>query len=305
MPRPSLTTLRAFEAAGRLGGFTAAARELCVTPAAVAQQVRALEAVLDRSLMVRRGRALVLTPDGRALLDGLSTGFAAIDEALSHLERRDDMTVTLSVLPSFAALWLLPRLDDLAAVLPDVALRIDATRAHARLGGGGADLAIRYAPFDASCPGAPVRLLGDRLHPVAAPALLRASPPPWTEVDFARAGLVHDDWSPRPSDWPTWSTWFEAAGMVEPAGARHVRLSQSAHVVQAATAGQGVALGHHVLVADAVRDGALAAPFGTVLESPFAYALLRGGARSGRAVGAVADWLVATCREFEASAPGR
>lgn len=298
MTRPTLNALHAFEAAGRLGGFAAAAEELCVTPAAVAQRVRALETVLGRVLMVREGRGLVLTDDGRRLLGGLSVGFSTIAASLAALEDVEDGRVSVSVLPSFATLWLLPRLERLREALPEVTLRLEATARRSDLGREGLDLAIRY---DAPPTGTDV-LLCDRLVVVASPTAARdGAIEPMVEW-LERSGLIHDEWAGRPDGWPTWRDWFARTGMTPPA-ASGTRVSQSALAVQAAMAGQGLALGHHVLVADALRAGALIEPFeGTPLdvrlELPFAYRLVR-GPRSHRAAQRFEEWLRAECASFE------
>ena len=125
---PPLNALRAFEAAGRHLSFTRAAEELHVTPAAVGQHVRALENLLGVQLFLRHNRSLVLTEAGLALLPGLSDVFYRLVEVMEAFRRRDqDRPLTVTVPPTFAAGWLLPRLDGFRAAHPEVEVRIDAS----------------------------------------------------------------------------------------------------------------------------------------------------------------------------------
>lgn len=107
---PSLSALRAFEAAARLNSFKKAAEELAVTATAISHRIRVLEEDLERPLFVRKVRAVELTPDGQTLLAAVSSGFQAIAMAIEQVRRPRRASVTLSATPAFATKWLVPRL---------------------------------------------------------------------------------------------------------------------------------------------------------------------------------------------------
>jgi len=134
---PPLTALRAFVVAARHLSFARAAEELHVTAAAVGQQIRQLESHLGRALFERSARLLRLTPAGEALLPGLGEAFERMVEALALLAASGtDGPLNVSVTPSFAAKWLVPRLNRFNAVHPEIDLRISATNALVDLAGG-------------------------------------------------------------------------------------------------------------------------------------------------------------------------
>jgi LysR family glycine cleavage system transcriptional activator len=125
---PPLNALRAFVAAARHLSFSRAAEELFVTPAAVSQQVKLLEDHLGHVLFRRTNRALLLTDEGQALLPGLAEAFALMHHALASLETLDDTGVlTVSMAPSFAAKWLVPRLESFQSLHPDIDVRVTAS----------------------------------------------------------------------------------------------------------------------------------------------------------------------------------
>lgn len=142
---PSLAALRGFEAAVRAGSFSAAARELNVTHAAVAQHVRSLEAHLGLSLLVRDGRQMVPTDAGARLALDLQDGFTQIINGVARLNA-DSETKPLSVTctPNFAENWLMPRLIAFWAAHPDIQLSITPSNKVVDLRRDGFDVAIRY-----------------------------------------------------------------------------------------------------------------------------------------------------------------
>lgn len=145
MRLPSFTALRAFEAAARTGSFSAAGRELNVTHAAVAQQVRALESELDVPLAYREGRGLALTGEGAKLAQALTDSFKAIGTALSEItSEEEDRPLRLTITPSFASKWLMPRLGKFWRLHPEIALTLDPDDRLRDLNREGFDLAIRY-----------------------------------------------------------------------------------------------------------------------------------------------------------------
>jgi LysR family glycine cleavage system transcriptional activator len=142
---PSLSALRAFEAASRHGSFSKAADELNVTHAAIAQHVRALEDRFSETLMTRQGRGMGLTPAGHQLADGLRSGFGQIAEAVDTLaQTTQDRPLNISMTPSFAANWLMPKLGSFWSAHPDIVVNVTPGTALVDLANDGFDMAIRY-----------------------------------------------------------------------------------------------------------------------------------------------------------------
>lgn len=168
---PPLSALRAFEAVARLGGYSAAARALNVTHAAVAQQVRSLEENLSVALVVRSGRGMALTAEGAQLSIALAEGFGTIQAAVAVARGGDDRPVRITLSPGFATQWLMPRLKNFWALHPEVALSLHPEHRLVDLRREGMDLGIRYGNGD--WPGVEARYLTSaRLVIAAAPELL-------------------------------------------------------------------------------------------------------------------------------------
>ena len=258
---PALNALRAFEVAARYLSFREAAGELNVTPAAVSQQVRGLERQLGIALFHRRVRSLELTAAGRAALPHLSEGFERLMagvEAMGLAERLDFLTV--SVPPSFGARWLVPRLERLRIAHPEFEVRIDAKDALANFAGDGVDVAIRYGRGDdASLVVEP--LMAVKVFPVCSPALLARRAVPTHPTDLADWTLLHSSWTETAGREPSWRMWLRAAGAdgVDPEPGP--RFSNEAMLVEAALAGQGMALGNDALVGGELAAGRLVRPF--------------------------------------------
>ena len=169
---PSLTSLRAFAAVAETKSYSRAGLDLNVSHAAISQQVRALEARLGVTLVVREGRTIRLTDAGATLASNLTKGLAAIREGVEALVDADaKRPVQVTTSPAFAASWLMPRIADFRRRYPGIALMLNATAEVLELIPGGIDIAIRFG--DGDWPGMVVRslLLPDMIV-VAAPALL-------------------------------------------------------------------------------------------------------------------------------------
>ena len=281
-PRPSLRALEVFEAATRLGNFTAAGRELGITQSAVSRQVSDLEATIGKALFVRRGARLAPTAAGHRLAERLSRSLTDLRAAVAEAAGSDAF-VTLSMLPSVAAKWFALRLGRFVAAHPGIDLRITASRHLVDFAAEGVDAAIRYGrgPW----PGlAARRLAAETVQPVCAPAYhdrLALTGP----ADLARATLLHGD---IPEDW---SAWFAAAGLqaTPPEGPR---LGDDAAILQAAVEGHGVALGRSHLVADDLAAGRLIAPFAPALPASHAYWFVRPeNIEPSTALDAVENWV--------------
>jgi len=272
--RPSsLNALRAFEAAGRHLSFTKAAAELRVTPAAVGHQIKALEELLDVRLFHRRTRSLRLTEAGRAALPTIADGFDRLAHGVEQMRaHRADTALTISVSPSFGAMWLVPRLERFRSRHPEIEVRIDGTDRLADLDRGDADVAVRYGP--GGYQGLRVDyLFGQRNTPVCSPSLLGGAAPLRRPEDLRHHTLLHIDWvNPEPS----WRMWLLAAGLSDVDPSRGPRFSEESMAVQAAIDGQGVALVGDRLIADQLSEGRLVRAFDPDRSTPlsFSYYLL-------------------------------
>lgn len=146
---PSLAALRAFEAVARTGSHSAAARDLNVTHAAIAQHVRTLETELKASLLVREGRGMALTDPGKQLSAALSDGFASILKGIREITAETEARpIALSVTPNFAENWLMPRFSDFWTKHPEIALSIQPNMHVVDLRRDQVDFAVRYGTGD-------------------------------------------------------------------------------------------------------------------------------------------------------------
>lgn len=258
---PPLNALRAFEAAARHMSFAKAADELAVTPTAISHQIRLLEEITGQELFRRRPRPITLTEAGERLFPVLRDGLDRFAMAVAGLRADADRSpLVVSTTTAFASRWLVPRLAKLADDI-DLVLEIDASETPANLRSGTADFAIRYrrTPIsDLECH----ELVRDRFVPVMSPALLEAGAPVTAPGSLADYTLIHFRWKRPDLDPPTWERFLSEARAVDPAASRvdatqGLRFSEEPHAIEAALAGQGVALVSDVLVQRELAQGSL------------------------------------------------
>ena len=273
---PSLNSLRAFEAAGRHMSFSRAAEELHVTPAAVGQQVRALESYLGEILFVRLNRSVEFTVAGQALLPGISDGFDQLARTMEAFYRRTvRRPLTVSVEPNFGAKWLVRRLDRFRERHPGIEIRLDATSRVVDFMREDVDLAIRYG--DGNYPGLRCDVLfEDEVFPVCSPALLEGPHPLVHPEDLQWHRLLRQDWEAGQPTWPDWAMWLRAAGVenVDPTQGPEFAAGSYGLMMDAALAGQGVALASSVLSADDIDAGRLVRPFDLSMHQNLRYYLV-------------------------------
>jgi LysR family transcriptional regulator of beta-lactamase len=253
MPNPavSLNTLRVFEAAARHLSFTQAAKELSVTQAAVSHQIRTLEAQLGQPLFVRAPRALQLSEAGQRLLPALQQGLGLIERALEQLATRQRVErLSLGVVGTFAQGFLFERLPAFEAAHPGIQLRVLTHNNRVDLLAEGLDAAIRFGD-GAWRSEAAQALMAAPLAPLCAAATARRLREP---ADLRGALLLR---SFRASDWEAWA---EAAGVDLPPP-RGAQFDSSVLMVQAALAGEGVALAPPCMFERELREGRLVQPF--------------------------------------------
>ena len=248
---PPLEALAAMLTAARLGSFSAAAVELGITHGSVSRRVHVVESWLRTSIFVRHGRGVRLTPAGEHFSRQVEMALAKIAEVATDLRsaRATPSRLRVSVLPSFARLWLMPRMAKLQRAFPDLSLQVIPEHRIANLDGSDADLAIRFGA--GSWPGTEARLLmRERLFAVAEPKLaraLRAQEPAATLEQV----LLHD------SDTQHWRMWCKVAAIpYRPRGGER-RFDDYDLVLAAAEAGLGVAIARWPLAAAALDSGRL------------------------------------------------
>lgn len=237
-------------------------------------------------MFVRKVRAVELTADGRILQAAVSSGFHTMAAAIAQLRQPGRATVTLSTTPAFAAKWLVPKLGAFQAAHPDVDLHVHASNAPVDLKAGTVDLAIRYG--EGHYPGLTATLLlEDQFAPVVSPTIA-----PMARRDVSQWSLIHFDWHRPPRVALGWDAWARAAGRQPselPGGG--VRYSEESHAIQAAVAGQGIALVSLLLVEEELRLGLLQVAAEPVLPA-LSYHLLKSSHHPpSEAVSVVESWL--------------
>ncbi|MBC6439390.1 MAG: LysR family transcriptional regulator [Rhodospirillales bacterium] len=289
--RPNLESLRMFDAAARHLNFRKAADELHITQGAVAQRVRALEDDLGVRLFDRHARGLMLTPEAVTFHQRIAAALVSVDEAIGNLEP-DAATIRLSLPPSLAAKWLVPRLAAFSRAHPGIDLQTIATAQLATFGGDGADIAIRQGtpPFGN-------KLVCERLAPlglcaVCNPAMadgLSMSP---TLGDLSEQNLIEDSHD-------NWANLFRREGTpgVRPA----LRINRTALALDAAAMGQGIALAPRLLVEDGVAREDLAVVWDESDDDASGYYVVYPGNRRNQARDAVADWLMSYAQSSRTS----
>lgn len=251
---PPLASLRLFEAAARHASFKQAAEELGLTPSAVSHGIDTLETWLGAPLFDRSGRAVMLTAAGEDLLPYVSEGLSMIATGAHRVSpllgaRR----IRISVAPTFARRWLVPRLGRFRGRHPEIDLHVDTSHRQAVFPLDGVDLAIRMGP--APWPSARSELLfREALQPVAHPDLAARLPRREGRIDWARAPLIHV--ATVENDWAVWFAAAAAAtGETLPPPGRGLHVDTVDLALEAAAQGLGVALARLPLCA-----GALSAP---------------------------------------------
>jgi LysR family glycine cleavage system transcriptional activator len=298
---PPLNALRAFEAAARHLNFSRAADELSVTPGAVSQQIQNLEDYIGAALFRRTPKGLLLTDAAQIALPALREAFDRLAEAASMLTAAvDGRRLTVSVAPSFAAKWLVPRLRRFEEAHPQVDVWVSAGMELVDFANGEVDIAIRYG--SGRYPGLEVtRLMQETVIPVASPELV-ASNTLASPEDLANHVLLHDGSPDADDSCPDWTMWLAARGVKGVDGQRGPRFNQSSLVIEAAVGGRGVALAKRALAQADLDAGRLVAPLGVETAVDFAYYVVHPKAK-GRLpqVKAFVAWLSAEAQAHEAS----
>lgn len=294
MPLPlvrltSLDLIRGFVAVGRRMSITLAAHDLCLTQSAVSRQINALEEQLGVKLLTRGHRSIAFTKEGERLFLSANGAVQQLQDVLGDIHIAvNSRPVTLSASIGVTGLWLLPRLSRFQKLHPGVDLRVSANNRLADLRNDGIDLAIRYTtPADA--PIGSVRLFGESIAPVAHPSL--ATRTLTSVAGVSKLNLLEFDDPQRP--WLQWREWLAARGWPDAKPRGFLRFNQYDQVIQAALAGQGVALGRLQLIQPLLDEGRLVlvkSPQGQ-METTHAYWLIQSEEHPREDVRRVAAWI--------------
>ncbi|MBW8720555.1 MAG: LysR family transcriptional regulator, partial [Polaromonas sp.] len=235
----SLDAIRGFESAARHLSFTTAAEELCITQSAVSKQIKSLEDALGTALFLRGGKGLSLTAEGRQLFEAARASLAQLASAVDRLLAVDRVSVSVTTTPSFAALWLAPKLAQFQQLEPAIDVRVDASEVRVNLEREGMDLAVRLYPVQPGDEGPPP-LLQEQALLVAAPGVAARI---HTAADIlATPLLVYYDPTTR-FPWMSWPDWYERLGLKQSTQQPCLYFSQYENVLTAALQGAGIAIG--------------------------------------------------------------
>ena len=247
---PSLSSIRAFEAAARLGSFAKAAQELDTTAESVSYHVKRLEEQIGVKLFLRHAQRVELTEPGKLVAREAINAFAALRASFSKAVDVDDARLSLTTLPTLGTSWLTPKLGNFRAKHPDIAIDLDISPNAEDLSAGRFDAAIRNG--HGQWPGLrTVELFPSIFMPLCAPALKAAAAgiaDPHKRLDVPLLGR---------SDW--WTHWYRALGFndVVLPGSFGTHLSAEYLDIAAAAAGHGIAIGSPILFRNEIEAGRL------------------------------------------------
>lgn len=247
---PPLSCLLAFEAGARRASFAAAAAELNLTPSAVSHQIAKLEELLEVRLFDRGGRQIALTDAGREYMSRVSQALDAISAATDNARKGVRNALHLHASPSFASLWLMPRLAAFARRQPDVALTLSASTVHSDFATGQVDVDIRYGV--PNWPHLHVQpIFEERIQPMTSPAFLarhRIDKP----EDLLTVPLIQS--AVNVVQWPQW---FRSRGVPFTPGQYAYSFDRTAMALDAAVQGLGVACDSSSIAAGHLAEGRL------------------------------------------------
>ena len=276
-PIPGTRALRTLIAAGRHLNFTRAADELGLTPAAVSFQIKEIEEQLGAKLFVRTSRSIRLTEAGTILCEASTDALELMNRAVSKVHKATRGTAQLKVTsdPQFATKWLMRRVESFRRGYPDIELRFDISYEVRNFDQDDVDIAIRFGAGKYSGLSAH-RLFDNIIVPVCSPRLLESGKPLKEPRDLLHHTLAHIEWSRQGVTWPNWRMWMAAAGINDFDDRNTIVFGTGSEAVDAAMAGNAVALADFAMVANDLSEGRLIRPFelSIKVEPEYAYFLV-------------------------------
>lgn len=289
---PPLNALRAFEATARHLSVKKAADELCVTPGAVSQMLKAIEQHLGVLLFQRVNRGLILTDAGQDYLPTIRNAFAQISEATLRIAATAGTgLLTVSTTQSFAATWLVPRLKEFQDAHPTIDVHVTTGKALVDFTRDGVDVAVRHGlgHYPGLCS---EHLFAVELVPVAAPALVARLGKPASASVLTRWPQVHD------AGRKDWLLWFRAQGVDEIGAPRGAAFEDFGLLLKAVLAEQGAGLLPAAMVARDLAEGRLVRLTDVAWPAAFAYYLVYPESSRERAkIAAFRDWILAAASQ--------
>lgn len=263
---PATQALRALEAVARTGSLTRAADAMHVTHGAISHQLKGLEDDLGVRLIERAGRGIRLTDEGERFAGRVRAALTDIAEAVREItEHNNPRQFRVSMMPSFAARWLLPRIGRFLAAHPDIDLDVRASTTLVDFRRDNVEAALRYG--GGNYPGvASEHLLDDVYYPVCSPRL-GGGRLPTRPAEISRYLLLR-------SEDEFWQPWFRAAGLDWDEPTRGPTFNDASYLMQAAVDGQGIALARSSLIGNDIANGLLVRLFDIEVPSPFRYYLV-------------------------------
>lgn len=282
---PSLDLIKGFVAVGRRMSITQAADDLCITQSAMSKQIRALESHVGTQLLNRGHRNISLTEEGERLFRVANASIQQLQDVLAMVGQNGRRPVTITTSIGSAALWLLPRLGDFQRRFPEIDVRVAATNTVLDLAAE-IDVAIRYCS-EAQAPHNAIKLFGEYIAPVASPALRIQG----LEIEDLR-NVVLLEYEDR-RQWLQWGEWLGAHGWNVNQARGVLRFNQYDQAIQAAVAGQGVALGRLKILGPMLEDGRLQVVPSSdgAKRTHFSYWLVQADAQPREDVVRVAQWI--------------
>jgi LysR family transcriptional regulator, glycine cleavage system transcriptional activator len=264
-----------------------AAEELCVTPGAVSQMLKTLEAHLGVRLFERVPRGIYLTDAGRDYLPSVRNAFRQIAEASRRVAAANDVgTLTVSVTPFFASAWLVPRMASFQRAHPEIDLQIVTNNALVDFARSGVDVAVRHGL--GRYPGLRSdRVVTVEMVVVAAPSLVARVGRPASAADLARWPQVHD------ADRKGWSLWFQSNGVEEVRAPRGPSFDDTSLLLKAVLSGQGAGMLPAAMVENEIRSGELIQLVEATRMEEFAYYLVCPDNKQGLPkIAAFREWIL-------------
>ncbi len=288
---PSMSELHAFAAAAKLGSFTRAAEQLCVTQGAISRAIARLEDHFGQPLLQRNAHRIVLTASGRHLLEAVAGPLAAIESASTALLAGDRRhALTLSAVPTLASVWLVPRLPDFHRRHPDIVLDFVPYRRKEDFSGPAPDAAILAGTAGQWPQWQADYVIGSEMVPICHPsrAALRSAEGRWRHpAELQDEPLLHHTTAPA-----NWQNWLRAAGVPDAAPRLSTGFDQVSILVQAVKADMGLAVLQRCLVRDEIASGSVAVPFDLPIRLQRGYYLCAPRGRSHPALEHFRAWLL-------------